>query len=133
MINHVTLSVSNFEVSKKFYTCALEPLGYRLLKNGATVAGFGVEDIEGKRDFWIKERKDNVEAHDLSCLAFTAAKKESVNDFYQAAIQSGGRDNGAPGYHTEYSPGYYAAFVFDPDGNNIEAVFDDGSVERSEI
>ncbi|MDP3742184.1 MAG: hypothetical protein Q8R15_02615 [Candidatus Micrarchaeota archaeon] len=80
------------EKSKLFYSAALKSLGYRLLKEKPASAGFGIEDVDGKRDFWIK---------------------------------AGGIDNGSPGYRTKYYPGYYAAYVLDPDGYNIEAVFDD--------
>ena len=86
--------------------------------------GYDILNIESERDFWIKENKE-LRDNPFSCLAFTADSKEMVNNFYKVAIEAGGKDNGASGYHTEYSPGYYAAFVFDFDGNNIEAVFDD--------
>ncbi len=125
MINHITLKVSNFEKSKAFYSLALKPLGYKLLKEDAKklVAGFGTEDVEGKRDFWIKG--NNSKQNSFSCLAFTALSKQMVNEFYKAALESGGKDNGSPGYRKKYHSGYYAAFVLDPDGNNIEAVFDE--------
>ncbi|MBI4020516.1 MAG: VOC family protein [Candidatus Aenigmarchaeota archaeon] len=127
MINHVTLLVGNFERSKEFYSRALRPLGYRLLEQDRKllIAVFGIEDVEGKRDFCIKAGGVKQKTNSLSCLAFTASGKRMVNDFYRAAIKAGGKDNGAPGYRKKYHPGYYAAFVLDPDGNNIEAVFDD--------
>ncbi len=61
----------------------------------------------------------------FSCIAFNATSTQMVDAFYKAALEAGGKDNGAPGYRTQYHPGYYAAFVLDPDGYNIEAVFDD--------
>lgn len=105
----------------------LRPLGYQLVKVRDTVVGFGVEDIEGKRDFWLHQRREIKDGslNNLSCLAFQATSKEMVNAFYVAGIEVGGKDNGAPGYYVEYHPGYYAAYVFDLDGNNIEAVYDD--------
>ena len=125
MINHITLRVSEFEKSKDFYSRTLKPLGYKLLKQENQTAGYSIEDRLGKRDFWIKAGNANQKTHSFSCLAFTAASKKMVDNFYRAARKAGGKDNGAPGYRPQYSPGYYAAFVLDPDGHNIEAVFDD--------
>lgn len=126
MINHITLRVSDFEKSKKFYLHALKPLGYQLLKETPEqkVAGFGIEDIEGKRDFWIKEGTRGTQPT-IACLAFAASDKRMVNDFHKAALEAGAKNNGAPGYRKKYHAGYYAAYILDPDGNNIEAVFDD--------
>ncbi len=128
MLNHLTLFVSDLKVSKEFYSRALEPLGYKLLVEKRYSAGFGIEDAEGKRDFWIK-LGNKKESPSLSCLGFTATSKAMVDNFYRAAFEAGGKDNGAPEYCKEYYPGYYAAFVLDPDGYNIEAVFDDPSVK----
>lgn len=126
MLNHITLRVSDFEKSKLFYSKALKPLGYRLVNEDANgTAGYAIEDIEGKRDFWIKKEENYKPANSFSCLAFTATSKEMVDNFYNAAIEAGGIDNGAPGYRPKYHAGYYAAYVLDPDGYNIEAVFDD--------
>jgi len=130
MLNHITLRVSDFEKSKKFYSKALQPLGYRLLKKtkdnfSYTAVGYGIEDKEGHRDFWIKKEDNYKASSSFSCLAFTATSKEMVDNFYKAAIEAGGKKHGVPGYRPEYHPGYYAAYVFDPDGYNIEAVFDD--------
>lgn len=125
MINHVSLFVSNLEKNKNFYKLILAPLGYRIVKDGGESVGFGIEDVEGKRDFWIKEKKNLGMAHHLSCIGFQATSKEMVDAFYKAGIEAGGKDNGAPEYCTNYHVGYYAAYVFDPDGNNIEAVYDD--------
>lgn len=124
MLNHITLRVKNLELSKKFYLSTLSPLGYKLFVEKPQLAGFGQTDIEGNRDFWIKEA-DAGEPKSFSCLAFTASSKEMVDNFYKAALEAGGKDNGAPDYRPQYHPGYYAAFVFDLDGYNIEAVFDD--------
>ena len=76
---------------------ALKPLGYRLLADmpNHSIAGFGIEDNEGKRDLWIKSGAQN-KSHSFSCLAFTASSKEMVDKFYKAAIEAGGKDNGAP-------------------------------------
>lgn len=127
MINHITLLVRDFKRSKNFYAQALKPLGYRLLKSENNIAGFGVEDVEGRRDFWIKAGSIKKQHHSFSCLAFTASNKSMVDGFYKAAIKHGGKSNGTSGYRKKYHSGYYAAYVLDPDGNNIEVVFDDPS------
>lgn len=124
MIDHIGINVSNFKQSKNFYTVALAPLGYELVKeyNHAVTgikyaAGFG---IDGKADFWIVNGEVNTpQVH----VAFTVESWEKVNAFYAAAIKEGGRDNGAPSVRSHYyHPNYYGAFVLDPDGHNIEAV-----------
>jgi len=123
MIDHISVAVSNFDASKKFYAQALAPLGYALLMEfppeqtgGKGVAGFGEP---AKPDFWIGGGGASAPP---SHIAFHAANRKVVDDFYKAAIAAGGRDNGAPGLRVHYHPNYYGAFVFDPDGHNIEAV-----------
>ncbi len=130
MINHITLFVNDIEKSKKFYQKALEPLGYKVVEEdsspeGDKWVGFAINDQEGDRDFWIKYQDGKQSYGALSCLAFTAKSKKMVDDFYEAAMAIGGVDNGEPGYRPKYHDGYYAAFILDPDENNIEAVFDD--------
>lgn len=123
MIDHTGINVSNFERSKEFYTQSLASLGYQLLYEfdasgvgSASGAGFG---IDGQPDFWIFQGEPNTpRIH----IAFRAETREGVQAFYEAALQAGGQDNGAPGLRTHYHPNYYGAFVFDPDGHNIEAV-----------
>jgi len=126
MIDHTGVNVSNFEVSKKFYTEALAPLGYVLvfelpleMTGGKGGAGFGVPP---KPDFWIgggEPQRPHVH------VAFTATNRAQVDAFYEAALKAGGRDNGPPGPRPHYHPNYYGAFVLDPDGHNIEAVCHD--------
>lgn len=126
MINHISLGVSDFPVSKEFFAKSLAPLGYKLLVDKTELAGFGIEDVNGKRDLWIAPESEYARKPSFSCLAFTAPNKEAVEDFYRAALEAGGIDNGAPGYRAQYGPGYYAAFVLSPNDNyNIEVVFDD--------
>jgi predicted lactoylglutathione lyase len=125
MIDHITLKVNDFEKSKKFFAAALKPLGYSLFVKFERRAGFGIEDVAGKRDFWLVSRPKDKITPSFTCIAFKALNKKMVNDFYKAAIKAGGRSNGAPTYMKQYHKGYYATYVFDPDGNNIEAVFDD--------
>ncbi len=121
MIAHTSLAVSDYKRSKSFYTEALQPLGYKNNMEYGEAAGFN----DGKNtDFWITKEATVVPSH----VAFETDSKQRVEAFHQAAIAAGGRDNGKPGYR-DYSPGYYAAFIHDPDGNNIEAVWYDPSRE----
>ena len=124
MIDHIGFAVSGYEKSKAFYTQALAPLGYVLIMevaaegnpSGAPAAGFGEG---GKPDFWIGgEGKLEKPVH----VAILAKDRASVDAFHRAALAAGGKDNGKPGLRPHYHPNYYAAFVFDPDGHNIEAV-----------
>jgi catechol 2,3-dioxygenase-like lactoylglutathione lyase family enzyme len=117
MIAHTSLPVSDYSKSKAFYRDVLSTLGYKNNMEYGRSAGFN--DGENT-DFWITEERSVVPTH----LAFLAANRKQVNDFHQAALAAGGKDNGRPGYRN-YSPGYYAAFIYDPDGNNIEAVWYD--------
>lgn len=116
MIDHVSLHVSDYGKSKLFFERALAPLGYTVIMEfGGSVAGLGAG---GKPDFWIAQGEASTPVH----VAFASPNRAAVDAFYQAAIAAGGRDNGAPGLRPEYHPNYYGAFVFDEDGNNIEAV-----------
>lgn len=119
MIAHTSLPVSDYKASKAFYLKALEPLGYTSNMEYGQSAGFN----DGKNtDFWISHETTVVPQH----LAFEAKSAAEVESFYRAALAAGGKDNGGPGYRS-YWPGYYAAFVHDPDGHNIEAVWYDYS------
>jgi catechol 2,3-dioxygenase-like lactoylglutathione lyase family enzyme len=116
MIDHVSVQVGDYARSKDFYVAALEPLGYELLRDfEGRVGGFG---RDGKPSFWIREGEPSGPIH----IAFEAANQGAVEAFYAAALTAGGTDNGPPGLRTIYHPGYFAAFVHDPDGNNAEAV-----------
>jgi len=117
MIAHTTLLVSNYAKSKAFYTNVLATLGYRQNMEYGESAGFN----DGKNtDFWISAEKKVVPTH----LAFEARSRNQVEAFHKVALAAGAKDNGRPGYR-DYSPGYFAAFAIDPDGNNIEAVWYD--------
>ncbi len=115
MIEHTAIFVSNYEKAKKFYTAALKPLGYKLKMEFGEAAGF----MEGGHtSFWIVKKARPQKSH----IAFRGRNRKAVLDFHAAAMRAGGRNNGKPGVRKDYSPDYYAAFVFDKDGNNIEAV-----------
>ena len=117
MIAHTTLPVRDYPLAKRFYTAALKPPGYTNNMEYGESAGFN----DGKNtDFWISHQQAFTPLH----LAFEARSSDEVKAFHRAALAAGGRDNGGPGYR-DYWPGYYAAFVHDPDGHNIEAVWYD--------
>lgn len=130
MLNHITVRVSDMQKSKEFYSQTLRSLGYKLLAENEKTVGFGIEHAEGRHDFWLIPGEGSQQPHSFSCLAFTASNKQMVDEFYQAGLAAGGKDNGPPGYRKQYHPGYYAAFVLDPDGHNIEAVYDDWSMKE---
>ena len=123
MIDHIGLAVSNMERSKAFYIGALKPLGIGVIaevsaeETGAGAhAGFGKDQ---KAFFWIGTgNRPRGGTH----VAFTAQTRGEVDAFFRAALAAGGQDNGAPGPRPHYHKHYYGAFVFDPDGNNMEAV-----------
>ncbi|HUY62799.1 MAG TPA: VOC family protein [Candidatus Paceibacterota bacterium] len=117
MIEHVSIPVSNVRRAKIFYAKALKPLGYRMNMDFADAAGF---KADGHTSFWIGKERTVVPTH----IAFRAKSKKAVEAFYAIALREGAKDNGAPGYRA-YSRGYYAAFVHDEDGNNVEAVYFD--------
>ena len=116
MIDHTGVPVKDVAKSKAFYRAALAPLGYSMLMEFEEAAGFGVAP---KPDFWIGE---GVAGKSGVHVAFRADTRAQVDAFYKAAIAAGGRDNGPPGLRPHYHANYYGAFVFDPDGHNIEAV-----------
>ena len=124
MLDHVGVAVSDLARSRAFYEAALEPLGISMLmevtpeqtESGGSAVGFG---SDGKPYFWVG---DNEAAGEGTHVAFAAKTRAEVDAFHRAALASGGRDNGAPGLRPHYHPDYYAAFVFDPDGINVEAV-----------
>ncbi len=122
ILDHVGYSVSDYTRSKAFYEKALAPLGIRLLMEfgkevtgDGDVGGFGID----KPDFWMG---NGHTAQTGIHVAFKARDRASVDAFYKAALAAGGKDNGKPGLRPHYHEHYYGAFVFDPDGNNIEAV-----------
>jgi len=127
VIDHTGVSVSDYARSKAFYTQALGAIGYAVLMevpaalSGKTdAAGFGdTGATPPKPDFWIGQGTPNRPAVHV---AFRVRQRAQVDAFHAAGLAAGGRDNGAPGIRAHYHPGYYAAFVLDPDGHNIEVV-----------
>jgi catechol 2,3-dioxygenase-like lactoylglutathione lyase family enzyme len=116
IIDHMGFVVSDYERSKTFYTQCLSPLGVALVMEVEGWAGFGREN---KPEFWFGAGDEpNRPMH----IAFAAQTRDQVDRFYRAALAAGAQDNGAPGIRAIYHPNYYGAFVFDPDGHNIEAV-----------
>ena len=119
VVDHMGFAVRNLAASERFYEAALAPLGFRLMYRTPEATVFGTD---GADDFSIyPDAPPTTGAH----VAFAANSRDAVEAFYRAALTAGGRSNVAPATHAEYHPGYYAAFVFDPDGNNVEAVFHD--------
>ena len=116
MLDHVKLHVADTARSRAFYEEALAPLGYRVVLE--PVAGMVVGMGTRFPDFWIAQADAPTTAH----VAFRADDRDAVDAFHAAALDAGGRDNGGPGERPHYHPGYYGAFVLDPDGNNVEAV-----------
>jgi len=116
MIDHITVNVDDLQEAKNFYQSALAPLGYSLQMEFEGAIGFG--SGEGMPDFWLGAREERGACH----VAFTAEDRATVDRFHEAAVAAGGNDNGAPGVRPHYHETYYAAFVHDADGNNIEAV-----------
>ena len=125
ILDHVSLVVTDYARSKAFYEKALAPLGVKPMMEFGKACGFG-RDMP---NFWIGEgptsfqKPEQLEKVTPTHLAFAARSRAEVDAFHQAAMAAGGRDFGAPGVRPHYHPNYYGAFVLDPDGHDIEAVF----------
>lgn len=124
MIDHVSISVSNLETSRNFYRDSLAPLGYAMVYDIEDVANWNVGingcsiGENGETRLWLDGDNTPAYVH----IAFKAATREVVDAWHVAAVAAGGKDNGAPGVREQYGPSYYAGFVMDPDGNNVEVV-----------
>jgi catechol 2,3-dioxygenase-like lactoylglutathione lyase family enzyme len=122
IFDHMTLETGAFDRSSEFYREALAPLGIERLFSAprpeGQIAGFG----QDRPRFFLAEGTTRI---GVRHLAFAARGRADVDGFHARALSAGGKDNGAPGLRPRYHEGYYAAFVIDPDGNNVEAVFHD--------
>ncbi len=122
MIDHITIATKDVEKSKAYYELAFQPLGYAV--------SFGEENIfwafrlDNNALFEIRAARDDELPVTSSHIAFRVGSKRSVDEFYKAALNAGGKDNGKPGFRPQYSERYYACFVHDPDGHNIEAMLE---------
>lgn len=122
MFDHVVFGVSDYSASKAFYLKALEPIGIAIAQEGP----WGIElSPDNKTSLCLFQ---TVEKPARLHLAFRADTREQVDEFYRAALEAGGKDNGAPGLRPRYHANYYAAFVIGPDGHNIEMVCHEAEV-----
>lgn len=117
MYDHIGLKVNDLGASVRFYTAALAPLGHVLCSRDGSGAGFGPP---GEPSLWLYLTKGS--AGPGVHVAFRAADRAAVDRFHASGLEAGGRNHGDPGLRADYSPTYYAAFLLDPDGNNVEAV-----------
>jgi catechol 2,3-dioxygenase-like lactoylglutathione lyase family enzyme len=117
MYDHIGLKVGDLGAAIRFYTAALQPLGYVLCSQDDSGAGFGPS---GAPALWLS--KDGA-AKGGAHVAFRAPGHDAIRQFHAAGLKAGGRDNGGAGPRESYGPTYFAAFLIDPDGNNIEAVW----------
>jgi len=118
MFDHVVFGVSDYAASKAFFVKALAPLGVGVIHEGPL--GVELSPPKSKASLCIRRQTEAKPAH--LHLAFVAENRQQVDAFYRAALEAGGKDNGAPGVRPQYNANYYAAFVIGPDGHNIEAV-----------
>jgi predicted lactoylglutathione lyase len=126
-VDHVKLPVRDLGASRAFYGVALAPFGYKIVYDGPESLGFGVGDGRDEDEPFALQLASDLGAG--SHIAFTATSTVQVEEFHAAAVSAGGRDNGAPG-ERPYGGYYYAAFVLDPDGHNIEAVYHGPAARR---
>ena len=120
IFDHVQINVSDMETSQKFYQAIMDVLGHKVVfEYGKTVVGYGSSPHDM---FEIRKTTKSKPLTKSVHVAFIAQSKKMVQEFYKTGLENGGKDNGKPGLRN-YEEGYYAAFVLDPDGNNIEAVY----------
>jgi catechol 2,3-dioxygenase-like lactoylglutathione lyase family enzyme len=125
ILDHITLTVSDYARSKAFYEQALAPLGIKLLMDFGQACGFGRD----KPELWLGagpttfQKPEHLRQITPMHVAFSATSRAEVDAFHRAALEAGGKDYGAPGVRAHYHPNYYGAFVLDLDGHDIEAVY----------
>lgn len=125
LIDHIQLVVRDLSAARRFYTSIFQSLNIPI--------GGTADDYFWADELFVSTSESNAAQGQLTGrhhLAFQAESRSMVDAFYKAALANGGKDNGPPGERAQYHPGYYAAFVLDPDGNNIEAVYH-GEAKRS--
>lgn len=134
MIDHCSLSVTNYDLNITFYDETLKILGLKRMVNihlpdeKISAAGYGIEELAC---FWISDGGSNSESIGTARgvhFAFKASSKEMIDKWHQKCLELGGKDNGAPGPRPHYHPGYYGAFIIDPNGWRIEAVYRENRV-----
>lgn len=131
MIDHISIGVSDLARAKAFYDKVLGAIGYQcgytvdLPDQGVVAHGYH-DGKSGKMSFWIgvpQALQPEANKSGGTHIAFGAPSRKAIDDFYKAALEEGGTDNGKPGPRPHYHPDYYGAFVIDPDGNKIEACY----------
>jgi catechol 2,3-dioxygenase-like lactoylglutathione lyase family enzyme len=117
MYDHIGIHVDSLDTSLRFYRAAMAPLGSDVCTKDVASAGLGPKDAPA---LWLYAGSKNAQARSVH-IALRAPTRKAVDRFHQEGLKAGGRDNGTPGVRTDYGPNYYAAFLIDPDGNNVEA------------
>ena len=121
IFDHIQIKVLDYKISRAFFEKVLGALGYAIvfeIENVVTGFGTSVHDM-----FEVRVATEEFPPSQSTHIAFTAPSEEAVRAFYEIALANGAKDNGAPGYRPEYEEGYYAVFVIDPNGHNLEAVY----------
>jgi catechol 2,3-dioxygenase-like lactoylglutathione lyase family enzyme len=126
--DHISIGVTDLDRAAAFYDAVLAALGYVQLGRNHRAAWYGPEGFEGEAPFAVVHFGTEARAPGRGFhLAFAAPDREAVDRFHAAALAMGGTDDGPPGMRERYDPGYYAAFVLDPDGHRLEAVRHEGA------
>jgi catechol 2,3-dioxygenase-like lactoylglutathione lyase family enzyme len=120
MFDHVQIKVRDFQKSRAFYTAVLGTLGYGTVLEFNVCIGFGISPHDM---FEVRQADADAPLSASVHIAFAAGSQDAVRAFHATALAHGARENGTPGYRPEYEDGYFAAFVIDPDGHNLEAVY----------
>ena len=124
MVDHIGLRVKDLKASVRLYSALLTPLEYELVAEGDDYAGYGKA---GRAGLWLHPKPNLDSARDRAPVGFRAANRKAVQAFHKAGLKHGGKDNGAPGLREDYGADYYAAFILDGNGNNLEAVFQEAT------